>query len=296
MNIFKKTLRILSYVTIGCGLIGIALCCCNSDMLEINKYNLKNKKMADNVSFKAAVISDYHHRELKFTNTTMIDAINGLDNDTDAIFFTGDLIDTHVKNLTDVNKMFDACNEKLKTSNGKIYFVTGNHEEYAPLWPKLRDSFTKYNVNYLDNKMDIIKKGETEIHLYGLMDPRFDLHTYKNGSLDYGKSKEYLDAFKSTIDKEKNINILLSHRPEFSTLYAEYGFDYVLCGHSHGGQVRIGNWTPLSLVAKGRAFPRGEFKINDSTTMIVSAGLGHANMFPIRINCNPEIITINISK
>jgi len=294
MNIFKKATRIFSYIVIGAGFIGLILCCCHSDMLEINNYTYKNSKMKnEGDTFKAAVISDYHHRELKFTNTNMIDTINGLDNDTNAIFFTGDLIDSHVKKLDDVNKMLKACNNKVKQNNGKVYFVTGNHEEYAPLWPQLRDSFTKYDVNHLDNKTDVIKIGETEIHIYGLMDPRFDLHGYKNGRIEYGNSEKYLNAF--NIDKTK-INILLTHRPELIDLYQKYGFDYILCGHTHGGQIKIGNWTPLNFAFNGKTYPRGEYKINDTTTMIVSAGLGHTAMIPLRINCNPEIVTIKITK
>lgn len=290
MNIFKKTVRIFSYVVLGLGFAGLIVCCCHSDMLEINKYNYKNSKLSSG-TFKAAVISDYHHRDLKFSNTNMIDAINKLDDDTNAIFITGDLIDTHVKKLDDVNKILKACSEKTEN----LYFVTGNHEEYAPLWPELRDSFTKNKVKFLDNKMDSITFKEQHVVIYGLMDPRFDTHGYKNGKIEEGKSKEYLDAFKPSINKENNINILLTHRPELIDLYAKYGFDYVFCGHSHGGQVRIGNWTPLNLAFKGKTYPRGEFKV-DNTTMVVSAGLGHSAMFPLRINCNPEIVTITITK
>lgn len=288
MNIFKKTVRIFSYVVIGLGFAGLVVCCCHSDKLMITKYTLKNSKIEKD-SFKAAIISDYHHRELKFNNTNLIDEINSLDSDTDAIFILGDLIDQHVKTLDDVNKIIDACYSKTPD---RIYFVTGNHEEYAPLWPQLQIAFAG-KVKYLDNKMDSLTFQNKKVCLYGLKDPRFDLHSYKNGTIDYGKSEEYLNAF--NIDPN-NINILLAHRPELVDLYAKYNFDYIFCGHTHGGQIRIGKWTPLNLVSKGqKTYPRGEYKINNST-MIVSAGLGYSAMFPLRINCNPEIVTVTITK
>jgi len=35
------------------------------------------------------------------------------------------------------------------------------------------------------------------------------------------------------------LNVLLAHRAELIDLYFEYGFDLILSGHTHGGQIRI---------------------------------------------------------
>lgn len=290
MERVRKGLRIFSYVIAGLALVGITICCFHSDKLDISNYNFKNERLNGD-SFKATVISDYHHRELKFKNTNLIDAINNLEKQ-DAIFITGDLIDTHNKNIDDQKKIFEAsCNKATK-----VYFVTGNHEEYAPLFNELKDSFKNYsNFEYLDNKSDLVTFADKNVCIYGLEDPRFYSHSYKNGKKDYGNSEKYLEQFKPTI-KEDKINILLAHRPELVDLYSKYNFDYVISGHTHGGQFRIGNLTGWSILHSSDNYSRGQFKITDRTNLIVSAGLGYTAMFPLRINCNPELVTINITK
>ncbi len=288
MERVRKGLRIFSYVIVGLALVGLTICCFHSDKLDITNYDLKNERLTGD-SFKATVISDYHHRELKFKNTNLIDEIDKLDKQ-DAIFITGDLIDTHTKNLDDQKKIFEASSKKAD----KVYFITGNHEEYAPLFNDLKQTIKEYNIVYEDKYYyDDNTFKDKNICIYGLEDPRFATHTYRNGKKDYGKSKEYLDSLK--IDPNK-INILLSHRPELVDLYSKYNFDYVISGHTHGGQFRIGNLTGWSILHSSDNYSRGQFKINDRTNLIVSAGLGYSAMFPLRINCNPELVTINITK
>ena len=90
--------------------------------------------------------------------------------------------------------------------------------------------------------------------------------------------------------------ILLAHRPKMFPLYSEYGFDLVLSGHAHGGQVRL----PFAdgLIAPNQGFfpeyTSGEYK-RGNCTMIVSRGLGNS-IIPQRLFNHPEIVVLTLSK
>lgn len=89
----------------------------------------------------------------------------------------------------------------------------------------------------------------------------------------------------------------MHHQPEYITdMVAESNVDLVLCGHTHGGLVRI----PFvgGIIAPNQGlFPqydKGEFDFNN-TSMIITGGLGVSNPIP-RFNNQPEICIINITK
>ena len=114
----------------------------------------------------------------------------------------------------------------------------------------------------------------------------------------------YLRRFKKPLDKgyikerlhidKSHYNILLAHSPLFIKDYAKCGVDLTLCGHFHGGTVRlpygIGVMTPQfhffsRLVVGMKRF--GEM------VEIIGAGLG-THSINIRLNDMSELIVINL--
>jgi predicted MPP superfamily phosphohydrolase len=91
----------------------------------------------------------------------------------------------------------------------------------------------------------------------------------------------------------EGFKLLLSHHPEYLQTYAKHGVDLALCGHAHGGQVRIGQ---SGIIAPHQGlFPKytaGQYTMDD-TTMILSRGLGNS-LFPWRINNPPELVVIEL--
>ena len=88
--------------------------------------------------------------------------------------------------------------------------------------------------------------------------------------------------------------ILLSHRPELFSVYAEQEMNLVLSGHAHGGQFRL----PLvgGLVAPNQGFfPEYDSGVytEHGTSMVVSRGIGNS-LFPFRFNNRPEVILIEL--
>ena len=89
-------------------------------------------------------------------------------------------------------------------------------------------------------------------------------------------------------------SILLAHRPEFAPDYAAAGFDLALCGHAHGGQIRL----PVlgGLYAPGQGvlphYDSGLYDV-DGMTLAVSRGLGNS-VFPFRVNNRPELVLLTV--
>lgn len=95
--------------------------------------------------------------------------------------------------------------------------------------------------------------------------------------------------------RKTGFKILLAHSPEIIER-AENRVELVLAGHTHGGQVVIPSigapFVPLA--KKYRRYASGIFKVG-KTILFVSRGIG-TSIFPVRMNCPPEIAFIELGK
>ncbi len=83
-------------------------------------------------------------------------------------------------------------------------------------------------------------------------------------------------------------SILLSHTPEIFRQAAHAGFDILLAGHTHGGQICLPGGVALTLdSALPRAYGAGAWKYHDMQGY-TSVGAG-SSVLPVRFNCPPEI-------
>jgi hypothetical protein len=89
--------------------------------------------------------------------------------------------------------------------------------------------------------------------------------------------------------------ILLCHNPLGIRLAAAHGIDFVLSGHTHGGQVRL----PVVGSVYGRSklgerFVEGWNRL-DGAQIYVSRGIGKV-LLPIRFGCPPEISCLRLRR
>ncbi|WP_253887626.1 metallophosphoesterase [Actinokineospora diospyrosa] len=92
-------------------------------------------------------------------------------------------------------------------------------------------------------------------------------------------------------DRQATLRLGVTHSPEPRVLdrFAEDGYDLVLAGHTHGGQLRIPGYGALVTnceLDRGRA--RGSSRWGSHTWLHVSAGLGTSPYAPVRFACPPE--------
>ena len=83
----------------------------------------------------------------------------------------------------------------------------------------------------------------------------------------------------------------LTHSPEPRVLdgFAADGYDLVLAGHTHGGQLRLpGYGAVVTNCGVDRSRARGASRWGSHLRLHVSAGLGTSPYAPVRFGCRPE--------
>jgi predicted MPP superfamily phosphohydrolase len=152
---------------------------------------------------------------------------------------------------------------------GPIYGVLGNHDTIK-MTPGLEDM----GVAMLLNESARIERGGQWIHLAGID----DAHFFRVDNIEKAAADIPFDDF----------SILLSHTPEIYRQAAHAGFDAILSGHTHGGQICLPGSIPITLDATlPRAYGAGAWKYNDMFGY-TSRGAG-SSVLPVRLNCPPEI-------
>jgi uncharacterized protein len=90
--------------------------------------------------------------------------------------------------------------------------------------------------------------------------------------------------------------LLVYHSPELMPEAVEHEIDLYVCGHTHGGQVRLPLIGPIFTSSQlGRRFVMGLYKIG-RTTLYVSRGIGLEGLSAprVRFMCPPEMTLITI--
>jgi predicted MPP superfamily phosphohydrolase len=98
-------------------------------------------------------------------------------------------------------------------------------------------------------------------------------------------------------DVDADVRIGLTHSPEPRVLsaFAADGYDLVLAGHTHGGQLRLpGIGAVVTNCGIDRARARWLHRWDAGTWLHVSAGLGTSPYAPVRFACPPEATLLNL--
>ena len=274
------------YITWAIILIALTLLCVTAfwQGLTVTTYTETTGKIT--APIRIAVISDLHSTIYGDKQETLIDAIRG--QKPDVILLTGDIADDKVPH--------DGTVQLLSSIGGQYpcYYVSGNHEYWSGEIDAIKDMIRSYGVTILEGDTEILTLNDQKIRISGVDDPYafISASTIKNETAKTWE--EQLDACKS--ETGDNIySILLSHRPERADDYQNCGFDLVLSGHAHGGQVRVpvilnGLYAPNQGYFPeytGGRYPLGE------TAMIVSRGLCRNNL--PRVFNPPELVIVELN-
>ena len=197
---------------------------------------------------------------------TITDMVNELK--PDVIALTGDLVDGSVPGLADdVAPLAD-----LKAAHGK-YFVTGNHDYYSGAGPWL-DKVAELGFTTLLNEHRLIDIDGHHLLLAGVTD-------FAGGQFG---PRHKTDPHKAIAGAPENIaKILLAHQPKSIFEAARAGFDYVITGHTHGGQ-----YFPYHFLAALTQPYISGLHLHDNTYIYVSRGTGYWGP-QIRLGARSEI-------
>lgn len=252
--------------------------------LTTAEYNLKAANLNDNL--KIVFISDLHNKEYGENNKELVQKIS--EQNPDFIAVGGDMVTRTFVNDDNMKNILTKLSEIAP-----VYCCLGNHERDIADKIDFKADITACGATLLDNKSTFFtSKNGQKVLIGGLSDYPY----YEFNAPDYDTPEAHFwEQFKE--QSGNYYSILLHHQPEYITdMVAESNVELVLCGHTHGGLVRI----PFvgGVIAPNQGlFPqydKGEFDF-DNSTMIISGGLGVSNPVP-RFNNQPEICVINITK
>ena len=240
----------------------------------LRRYTVETEKLSSPV--RMAVLSDLHGNDYGQDGLQLLALL--IKEQPDAILMTGDMFSP------DGDASEELAFFRHLAEIAPSFYVTGNHEYAEYSISSLTREIRQTGVTVLNkNCVTLSIRGQT-VNICGIPDP-------VSGS----SAKASINAL--DIPGE-GYTVLLSHRPELIDQYAASGaFDLVLCGHAHGGQVRI----PLlinGLYAPNQGlFPQyagGRYTL-DGTTMIVSRGLAREQQWYIpRVFNRPELVIVTI--
>ncbi|MEM7344317.1 MAG: metallophosphoesterase [Chloroflexota bacterium] len=105
-------------------------------------------------------------------------------------------------------------------------------------------------------------------------------------------------AFKRMVEltPADSSKILLYHSPELMPLVQQYPIDLYLCGHTHGGQIRMPLYGALlTSSVLGKQYEMGPY-LEQDTLLYISRGIGLEGMGAprMRLLCKPEIILFEL--
>lgn len=206
-------------------------------------------------------ISDVHGKEFGVGNENLLQKVAELKPDVIAI--TGDLIDQESQ-LDMVPALAKGLAEIAPT-----YYVTGNHEWAVRRVNELKALLTECGVRVLTNDCEIWEKDGATLAIAGVDDP--------NGPADQKTGDELRGEI------EADYTVLLAHRNTVFD-YAGWGYDLVLCGHGHGGIIRVPLLDKGVLGTDRTLFPEfdgGMYRFADGGFCCESRGLG-SNTVPIQ--------------
>jgi predicted MPP superfamily phosphohydrolase len=166
------------------------------------------------------------------------------------------------------------------------------HTDSAQLpWRELRDSLTAAGWHDLTNTRSSLEVRGLRIAFAGVDDPHLGF--------------DRLDDVAGPADTDADLRLGVAHAPYLRVLdrFAADGYDAILAGHTHGGQVCLPGFGALTTNcdleaarAKGLHRHPAASRPGDpgSAWLHVSAGLGTSPYARIRVACRPEVTLLTL--
>lgn len=277
----KKVLFLALGLALFISICVINATCINTNQLRARQESIETDKLQENSpDILIAFFSDLHYGT--FIDNDFLDkTINKInDYSPDIILFGGDLIDNYIINgINDEDK--DYLIASLKSLNAKYgkYAVYGNHDADAT-WScsDIAEILIAADFKVLDNSNATININGNNVNLVGINSIIFDNDALNN-------------AFRG-ID-QNDYTFVFTHYPDMFDYISDQSFDYMLSGHSHGGQLYIPIISLFNKELGCQEYFKGKTTKYDKTLDITS-GVGRTR-YNARLLADAEVVMYRLS-
>ena len=209
-------------------------------------------------------ISDLHLDMAGDIPAALIEAVAPLEYD--ACVLTGDF---RANTFGPYDATLAALEQVKGHLTGPVFGVLGNHDtiQMVPCMEQL-------GIQMLLNESVALEHRDATVFLAGIDDP----HYYRADNLEKASAAIPDDA----------TSILLAHSPEIFRHAAYAGFDLMLSGHTHAGQICLPGGRPLMCNARCPRFVCAGAWQFEKLQGYTSAGSG-VSVVDVRFNCPPEV-------
>ncbi len=154
-----------------------------------------------------------------------------------------------------------------------VYAVMGNHDYWAGA-DLINQTLAEHGMQVLTNRSAILVRGGEKLPLVGIDE------MYR-GAPDPDRAFAGIDPAAPCIG--------ISHHPDIIDLLGGRRLDLLVCGHTHGGQIRFPFFGPVVVPSVHEGRYAAGFHREGGVLMYVSRGVG--SIPPLRILCRPEVAT-----
>jgi predicted MPP superfamily phosphohydrolase len=190
---------------------------------------------------------------------------------------TGDLISGHSDPL-------DACIRQLARlkADAGVFGCMGNHERYILAEDYTARQSARLGIRFLRGQAQTLRFGNAVLNLAGL-----DFQAQR-------ERRRYLRGAERLIVPGAT-NVLLQHNPDVFPVAARLGYDLLLAGHTHGGQVTVEILDQS--INPARFFTPYVYGLyrQGKAAAYVTRGIGTIGI-PARIGAPPEISLLRLRK
>ncbi len=259
---------------------------CSYHVLSLTTFTLSSEKV--NTPMRAVLISDQHDHIFRDDNEELIERI--LELEPDVVFMDGDMLNADSDDISWLLSEIERLSAKVP-----VYYALGNHElAYMAAHPDLTTQLEEAGAIVLDEQYVDVEIAGNAVRIGGFYDYAFS-RTDAKTTADTMDAQDH--AFLSDFCDTSRLKIMLSHRPDsfvFSDASAIWQIDYVLCGHNHGGQVRLPFLGGVFGGDQGY-FPPYEDGLHSfaAMNMIITRGLSSNPKILPRFNNLPEIVVLD---
>jgi uncharacterized protein len=232
---------------------------------------------ADLDGFQILHLSDIHLSPFLAEDelARVIDACRGLHPKLAVV--TGDLISGHGDPL-------EACIRQLARlrADAGIFGCMGNHDYWASAEDLAEAEGARMGIRFLRGRNTKLRFGRAVVNLAGV---------------DYqsvGRAQHYLRGAERMVDPAA-FNLLLSHNPDVFPVAARQGYNLMLAGHTHGGQVTVEIFEQTLNPARFiTPYVCGLYR-EGGAAAYVTRGIGTVGV-PARFGVRPEISLLRLRK